>query len=109
MRNPGKMLALLEEMRTTPSGQRIVAPGRFGLSEEEQEEQHHASLLVDAGLADWTGPGQTILRITNEGHELMEALERGPEWREKLYGLLRGGKILAEAVETVVRLASTGT
>ena len=109
MRNPGKMLALLEETRTTPGGQRIIAPGRFGLSEEKQEEQHHASLLVDAGLADWTGPGQTILRITNDGHALMEALERGPEWREKLFGLLKEGKRLAEAAETVMRLASSAT
>ena len=103
------MLALLEEMRTRPDGQRITVPGRYGLSEEKQEERQHARLLVDAGLAEWTSPKEAILRITNDGHTLMEALERGPQWREKLFGLLKGGMMLAQAVETVLKLASSGT
>ena len=39
MRKPEKMLALLEAMRKTPNGQTVIAPGRFGLSKEQQEEQ----------------------------------------------------------------------
>ena len=39
MRKPEKMLALLEAMRKMPNGQTVIAPGRFGLSKEQQEEQ----------------------------------------------------------------------
>ena len=101
MRNPEKMVTLLETMRAAPGGQTVIAPGRFGLSEDKQEEQQQAALLADAGLAQWTGPGKTILRITFHGHEFIEKLERDRTLRAKFVKLLHDGKPIIEAVATV--------
>ena len=109
MRNPEKMLALLEAMRKTPNGQTVIAPGRFGPSEEQQEEQHHAALLVDAGLAEWTGEGKTILRITYDGHGLIEKLEQDARWRTKFCDLLKSGKPVIDAIATLMTVIGLAT
>ena len=109
MRKPEKMLALLEAMRKTPNGQTVIAPGRFGLSEEQQEEQHHAALLVDAGLAEWTGDGKTILRITYDGHGLIEKLEQDVRWHTKFCDLLKSGKSVIDAMATVMTAIELAT
>ena len=109
MRNPEKLLTLLDAMRIAPNGQTIIAPGRFGSSEEQQEQQHHAALLVDAKLAQWTGPGQTILRITHGGYELLEKLEQDAKWRTKFCKLLKSGKTVSDVAATVMKAIELAT
>ena len=103
MRNPEKMMAILDAMRQAPNGETVIAPARFWLGKEQQKEQHHAALLVDAGLATWKGPGETILRITLDGHRVMEKLEQDARRRTKLCELLRGGRTVIEAIATVMK------
>ena len=74
MRDSELELSLLREMANSP-GYQIMMPAHLGMSEEELRHRHHLKLLVDDGYAEWTGPQQSIVRITSSGHHRLNPRE----------------------------------
>lgn len=71
MRDKEMMIALLTEMAEDSEGRILIF--------EADERFHQAELLEDAGLARWKH--KAVLRITNRGYELHNALDQiRPTW-----------------------------
>lgn len=78
MRDYELELSLLREMVSNP-GYQIMSPAHLGMSEHELRRRHHIQLLIDDGYAEWTGPQQSIARITSAGHSRLAPMEKTPD------------------------------
>lgn len=79
----------------------------YGLSPGDQRVQYHLRLLVDAGLArgvGLTGEGSVCVRLTWDGHEMLELVRNESLWdrAKRLVQDKTGGNSL-EAIRAVLR------
>ena len=105
MRDPELMVSLLRQMASDNYG-RLTMPASFGMSAEVQRRCHHLELLIDAGRAEWTGPQETIVRITNAGYDFINAVDQGEEFISRFLELVNKGIRVGEAMDTIVELVS---
>ena len=99
MRNKEMMIALLKEMAEDSEGRILIF--------EADERFHQAELLEDAGLARWRH--KAVLRITNRGYELHNALDQDPSNPGKFLTWLSQGVSIVSAVKKIVELTSKAT
>ena len=71
--NPDEMMSLLREMARNPLGE-IIMPNTLGAGEDYYMKRRRLELLIDQGYADWTGPQESIARLTDAGFHRIEAL-----------------------------------
>ena len=102
MRDVEIMAKLLEKMAAEDSGF-ILMVRTMGMSTIEQNMYHNAELLVDAGLATWIS--ESGLRITNDGHDFLNALEQDRvNYIDKAKSLLENGKSLISVVRDIISI-----
>lgn len=79
----------------------------YGLSPGDQRVQYHLRLLVDAGLArgvGLTGEGSVCVRLTWDGHEMLELVRNESLWeRAKRLVQDKTGGYSLEAIRAVLR------
>ncbi len=81
-----RQLLLDIENRGTDCSVSVLRSGSNHQSEEQI--RYHLRLLIDAGLLkeiDRTSAGIPCVRLTHEGHELLELARSEPRWREAKY------------------------
>ena len=81
-----RQLLLDIENRGTDCSVSVLRSGSNHQSEEQV--RYHLRLLIDAGLLkeiDRTSAGIPCVRLTHEGHELLELARSEPRWREAKY------------------------
>ncbi len=81
-----RQLLLEIENRGTDCSVSVLRSGSSHQSEEQV--RYHLRLLIDAGLLkeiDRTSAGIPCVRLTHEGHELLELARSEPRWREAKY------------------------
>ena len=81
-----RQLLLDIENRGTDCSVSVLRSGSNHQSEEQV--RYHLRLLIDAGLLkeiDRTSAGIPCVRLTHEGHELLELARNEPRWREAKY------------------------
>ena len=84
MRDPEMLVTLLKEMANDVRG-KLQCPQYLGMSGEDQARYHHVELLVDAGHAAWLNQG--IARITNDGYDFIQAIDKQQVASDKFLGL----------------------
>ena len=92
-------------MSNDPWGRLIAAP-TLGMSEEEQNQLHHIELLVDIGCAQWTTPDKDVVRITNQGYDFLNAIQKRVALKENFIQLLARGIPLVNVVTKIISLAN---
>ncbi len=104
MRNIDTMIELLKEMGAAVDGQ-IAIFKTVDMSESEMARNHHAELLIDAGLATWQS--ESMIRITNSGYDFLNAINQDPsKYISKCKELISQGKELLEVVKTVMSIVN---
>jgi len=78
----------------------------MGMSEEEQNRLHHTELLVDIGCAQWTNPEKDVVRITNQGYDFLNAIQKREALKVKFRQLLARGIPLVHVVTKILSLAN---
>ncbi|MYC25430.1 MAG: hypothetical protein F4X56_05870 [Gammaproteobacteria bacterium] len=101
MRDVNLLILLLKEMSATDLGV-IFVPFFGGASSEEQKRKHHAELLVDAGHAVWNDLDENMLRITNQGYDFLDAIEKSPEAKKQFFDLIKKGLMYADAAQRII-------
>ena len=99
MRDSELMLSLLREMARHSSGQ-IIMPNTMGADESFYRKRHHLELLIDDGYAEWTGPQESIARITSAGYHRLDTLTPSPDY----FSILRSEPVDPEAKGNRARL-----
>jgi len=102
MRNAELMISLLKEMSETIDGSMFTAM-TLDADDEEIMKLHHADLLVDAGHAKRKGPDG--IRITNEGYDFLNAIEKQEKVKKRFFELFDKGVPYVNAVFSAVDLA----
>ena len=69
-------------------------------SSEDRKRRHQVELLTDAGLACWES--KSMVRATNHGYEFLNAVRQGTKYRTMFMDLIKNGKTIADAVNTVI-------
>ena len=82
--------------------------------QSEELVRYHLRLLIDADLLkeiDRTSGGIPCVRLTHEGHELLELARNEPRWREAKYACQQriGGLSLSVIRETLLRWGVVAT
>ena len=67
------------------------------------KKMHHLRLMCDAGLLEEVGEGRNGFRITNSGHDFLEA-SRNPKVWEEVKGLIKDGLPLVAAISRIASL-----
>ena len=106
MRDINLLISLLREMSATDLGT-IHVPLYCGASSEDQQRKHHAELLVDAGHADWNDLDETMLRITNQGYDFLDAIDKSPKTKTYFFELIKEGLMYAEAAQKSVEFMNS--
>lgn len=101
MRDPEYLIQLLKEMSKDINGVILVS---FAVDSDEtaSKRRHHAKLLVDAGHAVWESQG--IARITSQGYDFLNAIEKQPDAKNKFLDYFNKGIPYANAVAKVLGL-----
>ena len=92
-----------------------VSALRSGSNHQSEEQiRYHLRLLIDAGLLkeiDRTSAGIPCVRLTHDGHELLELARSEPRWREAKYACQErlGGLSLMVIRGILLRWAVTAT
>ena len=81
--NPDETMSLLREMARNPLGE-IVMPNTMGAGEEYYIKRRRLEILIDQGYADWTGPQESIARLTDAGFHRVETLLGASAFRSLL-------------------------
>ena len=102
MREPELLICLLKEMSEQNDGT-LALPAYYG-DQEAARRRHHADLLADAGHAEWTH--ESMVRITTQGYDLLQAVESQPEARASFLDLCRKGMEYVQAAMKAVEIAS---
>ena len=102
MRDRAQMITILEGMRDNAQGIMVI-PGPFGLDPDEQKTVHHVQLLEDEGLVEIES--ESMARITSDGYDFLEEMERGPDYRKKIIGWSGAGKTLVDTLNAVMTAA----
>ena len=74
----------------------------MGAGDEQQERHHHAELLVDAGHAEWLSPRKEIVRITNQGYDFLNAVEKQAKTKTHFLVDFNKGLDYAEAAHRAI-------
>ena len=90
MRDPELILELLRDMANVPNGT-VTMPLYYGASEQERKIRHHVDLLTDAGHAEWIGEHRDVVRITNEGYDILNAIEQNEELKNRFIDRFKRG------------------
>lgn len=104
MRDPEYLIQLLKEMCDRVDG-RMLCPRALDSDESAINRYHHVEQLVDAGHAEWLNP-QGVARITSQGYDFLNALEKRPDSRQKFLDLFNKGIPYADAAVNVISLVS---
>ncbi|NOZ41379.1 MAG: DUF2513 domain-containing protein [Planctomycetes bacterium] len=107
-----RQLLLDIENRGTDCSVSVLRSGSNHQSEEQV--RYHLRLLIDAGLLkeiDRTSAGIPCVRLTYDGHELLELARSEPRWREAKYACQErlGGLSLTVIREILLRWAVAAT
>ena len=78
MRDPETLLSLLREMAADDFGRSNLVV-TFGMDEDQRRMVHHMELLADAGHVEWDSGGREFPRITNDGYDFIEAVDKNAE------------------------------
>ncbi len=104
MRDPDLLVELLRKMNDADDGS-LVEPQVWGA---DQNRRHHLDLLDDAGQARWND-NKSIIRITNDGYDFLNAIEKSPGARKKFLELFEKGiryvTVVQKVIEVVDKLA----
>lgn len=103
MRDPELLISLLQEMSETVDGQ-IHVPQTLGMSEEKRNRIHQIDLLVDAGHATWQHKG--VARITNDGYDFLNAIDKQPAAKERFLELFNNGATYIKAALEAINIAT---
>ena len=103
MRDPKQSLSLLRRMAAETDG-RLKFTRTMGMDEKKQREAHHLELLADAGLVEWWG--DKFPRITNNGYDFIEAVDKNPESMEVFLEKIGRGIPLAQAIIAALKILS---
>ena len=106
MRDPELMFQLLKEMAAKDSGQILIVVG-FENSKTSMPRRHNARLLSDTGLAEWVD--DHVIRITNAGHDFVEAVDKKQGAWEKFIEILETGAPLLNAINSVADIFNKST
>lgn len=100
MRDPEILIELLKAMANKETGS-IPILGGFRL---DPNTRHHADLLVDAGHAEWN-ESKNMLRITIDGYDFLNAIDKQPNAMERFSSLLTNGSPYVDAALSAVDVA----
>ena len=75
----------------------LHVPLYLGANSEERRRKHHAELLVDAGHAEWDDLDENMLRITNQGYDFLDALEKSPKAERQFFAWIDKGLAYTDA------------
>lgn len=98
MRDIDLMLRLLREMSSEPMG-RTNALQTMGMSDDDQSRFHNIEILIDAGHVERVS--ESRVRITNDGYDFLNAIDKNISLRAKLDELLQKGKPFVDAVRMI--------
>lgn len=111
MRDPDLMIQILAYMAEQPSGRLRVASLAFGLGGAianeilDEAERHHVDLLLDSGYVQWHDEHHTVVRITNDGYDFLNAIQQDTTLKEKFMTYFNRGVSFADAATKIVALA----
>lgn len=107
MRDYDLLISILKEMADPNNGYPgcILVVKTLGMSQDELNRDLHARLLVDAGLAIWEN--EQLLRITNQGFDFLNAVDKQPELKEKAHRMLDKGIPYVNVVLKILELAGS--
>ena len=105
MRDVDLMLRLLRQMSIDPMG-RTSALQTLGMSDDDQSRFHNIEILVDVGHVEWVSDSR--VRITNDGYDFVNAIDKNTSLRAKLAELLQKGKPFADAARIIIALMQQG-
>ncbi len=101
MRDPELILSMLSQMAANNDG-RLKFIRHMGMSDQEQIKAHHLELLADAGLIEWWE--NQLPRITNQGYDFIEAVNKNPDSKKVFLDRLNAGIPLLQAVLAALNL-----
>lgn len=93
MRYPELLVELLREMSKADDG-RILA------HDSERKRWHHLELLIDAGQVEKIS--NAIFRITNDGYDFLNAIDKGGDTWDKFLEYLEKGMSYLTAARRVI-------
>ena len=101
-REPDYIIDLLKEGEDSDDSI-IHAREYLGMKRADRRKLHHLRLMNDAGLVAEIGKGGSSFRITNSGHDFLEA-SRNPRVWENVKGWIKEGMPLAAAAAKIASL-----
>ena len=81
---------------------RIHCSRAYASDNSELSRHHHVELLVDASHAEWANNTNDIARITTQGYDFLNAIEKQPDVKGKFLDLFNKGIPYASAAVKVL-------
>ena len=101
-REPDYIIKLLNEFEESEEDIVLVLEA-LRITREGMKKMHHLRLMCDAGLLEEAGEGRGGFRITNSGHDFLEA-SRNPKVWEEVKRLIKDGMPLVAAISRIASL-----
>ena len=101
-REPDYIIEFLKECEESEDSW-IIAGRDNGMTETEKRRVHHLEIMSDVGLVAEVDEGGNIFRITNSGHDFLEASRNPKVWQE-VKGWIKEGMPLATAAAKIASL-----
>ena len=102
MRDPDLLVELLRKMNDAEDG-RLLSPNTLG--GRNQKERHQLEILADAGHAKWIS--DHVIRITNDGYDFLNAIDKGGDTWDKFLEYLDKGMKYVTAARKVIEVVGT--
>ena len=103
MYDPELSLKLLKEMSEAVDG-RISNISHLGMTEEQRHVRHQLEILTDLGHAQWEGEQLSRVRITGEGYDFLNAIEKNPNLKKEFLSMLGRGLPYLKAVAAILAM-----